>query len=65
VGFSGTDAVLVQLDLLAEQNPQMLFVATSDFPQAVDSAFTSRCDLVTGNIRRSEPPGGECCAIRR
>jgi AAA+ superfamily predicted ATPase len=41
-----TDAVLVQLDLLAEQNPQMLFVATSNFPQAVDGAFTSRCDLV-------------------
>ncbi len=41
-----TDAVLVQLDLLAEQNPQMLFVATSNFPQAVDRAFTSRCDLV-------------------
>jgi AAA+ superfamily predicted ATPase len=41
-----TDAVLVQLDLLAEQNPQLLFVATSNFPQAVDSAFTSRCDLI-------------------
>jgi len=41
-----TDAVLVQLDVLAEQNPQMLFVATSNFPQAVDSAFTSRCDLI-------------------
>lgn len=41
-----TDAVLVQLDLLAEQNPQLLFVATSNFPQAVDGAFTSRCDLV-------------------
>ena len=41
-----TDAVLVQLDLLAEQHPNLLFVATSNFPQAVDSAFTSRCDLV-------------------
>lgn len=41
-----TDAVLVQLDLLAERNHQLLFVATSNFPQAVDSAFTSRCDLV-------------------
>jgi SpoVK/Ycf46/Vps4 family AAA+-type ATPase len=41
-----TDAVLVQLDLLAEQNSQLLFVATSNFPQAVDSAFTSRCDLI-------------------
>ncbi|ESY07321.1 AAA family ATPase [Mesorhizobium sp. RSR565B] len=41
-----TDAVLVQLDLLAERFPNLLFVATSNFPQAVDSAFTSRCDLV-------------------
>lgn len=41
-----TDAVLVQLDLLAEQNPNLLFVATSNFPEAVDSAFTSRCDLI-------------------
>lgn len=41
-----TDAVLVQLDNLAEDHPQLLFVATSNFPEAVDAAFTSRCDLV-------------------
>lgn len=41
-----TDAVLVQLDALAEQHPNILFVATSNFPQAIDEAFTSRCDLV-------------------
>lgn len=41
-----TDAVLVQLDLLAERFANLLFIATSNFPQAVDSAFTSRCDLV-------------------
>src|SRR6202023_1161229 len=41
-----TDAVLVQLDILAELTPRLLFIATSNFPQAVDSAFTSRCDLV-------------------
>lgn len=41
-----TDAVLVQLDALAETHHNLLFVATSNFPQAVDSAFTSRCDLV-------------------
>jgi SpoVK/Ycf46/Vps4 family AAA+-type ATPase len=41
-----TDAVLVQLDALAERYPDLLFVATSNFPQAVDTAFTSRCDLV-------------------
>jgi AAA+ superfamily predicted ATPase len=41
-----TDAVLVQLDMLAETHPNLLFVATSNFPKAVDAAFTSRCDLV-------------------
>jgi pachytene checkpoint protein 2 len=41
-----TDAVLVQLDNLADRHPNLLFVATSNFPEAVDSAFTSRCDLV-------------------
>jgi pachytene checkpoint protein 2 len=41
-----TDAVLVQLDALAERYPDLLFLATSNFPQAVDAAFTSRCDLV-------------------
>ena len=41
-----TDAVLVQLDALAEEHHNLLFIATSNFPQAVDSAFTSRCDLV-------------------
>jgi AAA+ superfamily predicted ATPase len=41
-----TDAVLVQLDALAESHKNLLFIATSNFPQAVDAAFTSRCDLV-------------------
>jgi SpoVK/Ycf46/Vps4 family AAA+-type ATPase len=41
-----TDAVLVQLDALAERHPNLLFIATSNFPEAVDAAFTSRCDLV-------------------
>jgi pachytene checkpoint protein 2 len=41
-----TDAVLVQLDNLAENHQNLLFVATSNFPDAVDRAFTSRCDLV-------------------
>jgi AAA+ superfamily predicted ATPase len=41
-----TDAVLVQLDMLAERYPNLLFIATSNFPKAVDSAFLSRCDLV-------------------
>lgn len=41
-----TDAVLVQLDTLAEEYPNLLFIATSNFPQAVDDAFLSRCDLI-------------------
>jgi SpoVK/Ycf46/Vps4 family AAA+-type ATPase len=41
-----TDAVLVQLDLLAETHKNLLFIATSNFPEAIDSAFVSRCDLV-------------------
>lgn len=41
-----TDAVLVQLDALAERYPNLLFVATSNFPRAVDSAFMSRCDVI-------------------
>jgi pachytene checkpoint protein 2 len=41
-----TDAVLVQLDMLAEDHSNLLFIATSNFPEAIDQAFTSRCDLV-------------------
>lgn len=41
-----TDAVLVQLDALAASHPQLLFLATSNFPLAIDQAFTSRCDLI-------------------
>jgi pachytene checkpoint protein 2 len=52
-----TDAALVQLDHLAEAFPNLLMVATSNFPQAIDSAFVSRCDLVL-----SIPlPGKEAC----
>ena len=54
-----TDAVLVQLDELAEDHPNLLFLATSNFPQAVDSAFTSRCDLVV-NVPL---PDREACAL--
>lgn len=41
-----TDAALVQLDRLAERHPHILFVATSNFPQAIDRAFTSRADAL-------------------
>jgi pachytene checkpoint protein 2 len=41
-----TDAVLAQLDQLASKYPNLLFLATSNFPQAIDQAFISRADLV-------------------
>jgi len=41
-----TDAVLAQLDQLAANNPQLLFVATSNFAGAIDEAFMSRADLI-------------------
>lgn len=41
-----TDAALVQLDHLGELYPNLLLVATSNFPQAIDSAFISRTDLL-------------------
>jgi AAA+ superfamily predicted ATPase len=41
-----TDAVLAQLDQLAATYPNLLFIATSNFTQAVDAAFLSRADLV-------------------
>ncbi len=41
-----TDAVLAQLDHLAANHPSLLFVATSNFKDAIDGAFMSRCDLV-------------------
>lgn len=52
-----TDAALVQLDILAEEHPNLLFVATSNFPQAIDQAFLSRCDLVL----EVPLPGVEAC----
>lgn len=41
-----TDAVLASVDQLAAAHPQLLFVATSNFSEAVDGAFLSRADLV-------------------
>lgn len=54
-----TDAVLVQLDMLAEKYPNLLFIATSNFPEAVDSAFISRCDLVL----EVPMPGPDACKL--
>lgn len=41
-----TDAALVALDHLAAQYPNLLIIATSNFRQAIDGAFLSRCDAV-------------------
>ena len=52
-----TDALLAQLDHLAARIPQLLFVATSNFPEAIDTAFLSRTDY-TATIER---PAAEVC----
>ncbi|MCW5962500.1 MAG: AAA family ATPase [Bryobacterales bacterium] len=41
-----TDAVLAQVDHLAARYPNLLFLATSNFPEAIDAAFLSRADIV-------------------
>ena len=40
------DAVLTSVDRLAREYPSLLFVATSNVPDVVDVAFTSRADVV-------------------
>lgn len=52
-----TDAVLAQMDHLADSHPELLFVATSNFPEAIDEAFLSRADLIV-NV---DLPGPEAC----
>lgn len=52
-----TDAVLAQLDQLAANNPQLLFVATSNFAGAIDDAFVSRADLIV----TVDLPSAEAC----
>ena len=41
-----TDALLAGIDSVAADHPQVLFVTTTNFPEAVDEAFLSRADLV-------------------
>jgi pachytene checkpoint protein 2 len=55
-----TDAVLTQLDQLAASNTQLLFIATSNFPDAIDDAFLSRADLV---VTVELPTADACRAI--
>ena len=57
-----TDAVLAQLDHLASNHPNILFVATSNFPQAIDAALVSRADLVR---TIGPPPAAACRSILR
>jgi AAA+ superfamily predicted ATPase len=41
-----TDALLAGIDAVATDLPRVLFVATTNFADAVDEAFVSRADLV-------------------
>lgn len=52
-----TDALLAQLDFMAASSPQVLFLATSNFPEAIDDAFMSRCDYLAVITR----PSREAC----
>lgn len=52
-----TDAVLAQMDQLADSYPNLLFLATSNFPEAIDQAFLSRADLIV----TVDMPGPEAC----
>ena len=49
-----TDALLAQLDYMASQSPQVLFIATSNFPEAIDDAFLSRSDYLAVISRPSQ-----------
>ena len=40
------DAALVGLDQVAREHRHVLFVVTSNFPEAIDDALTSRADLI-------------------
>jgi SpoVK/Ycf46/Vps4 family AAA+-type ATPase len=40
------DAVLTSVDRLARDHPSLLFIATSNVPEVVDTAFTSRADAI-------------------
>lgn len=52
-----TDAVLAQLDQLADRFPKLLFLATTNHIKAVDAAFFTRADLVI----TLDLPGPEAC----
>ena len=52
-----TDAVLTQLDVLADRHHHLLFLATTNFIRAVDEALLSRADLVM----TIDMPGEDAC----
>lgn len=41
-----TDALLMGMDVLARRQPRVLFVCTTNFPDSIDEAFTSRADYL-------------------
>lgn len=51
--------MLAQLDQLAAKYPHLLFIATSNFPKAIDGAFLSRVDQIITIDR----PGSEACQM--
>jgi AAA+ superfamily predicted ATPase len=57
-----TDAVLASVDQLATAYPHLLFIATSNFSEAIDGAFLSRADLVEF---MDKPDEDACAAILR
>lgn len=57
-----TDAALASMDHLAAEHPELLFIATSNFEEAVDEALVSRADLVEFIDR---PDAAACRAILR
>jgi SpoVK/Ycf46/Vps4 family AAA+-type ATPase len=57
-----TDALLAGIDSVAANHPRVLFVTTTNFPDAVDEAFLSRADLV---LRLDLPSTETIAAILR
>jgi SpoVK/Ycf46/Vps4 family AAA+-type ATPase len=57
-----TDALLAGIDSVAADHPRVLFVTTTNFPEAVDEAFLSRADLV---VRLDLPDKATIAAILR
>ena len=57
-----TDALLAGIDSVAADHPRVLFVTTTNFPEAVDEAFLSRADLV---VRLDLPDQATIAAILR